>query len=116
VVRRPAHSPPARWAALCDHYSRRPHHARLWASDTASGSLGDRRVRPRAGGQPNGGSQAATGAEVSTHTKEPQSATPAQYRIGPNAPWARAWKIAAGVGVVGLAIGLYGYKTDPTRF
>jgi hypothetical protein len=53
---------------------------------------------------------------VSTQSKEAKSATPRDYRIGPSSPWAGAWKIAGGVGVVGLAIGLYGFKTDPARF
>jgi hypothetical protein len=53
---------------------------------------------------------------VSTQSKEATSATPREYRIGPSSSWSGAWKIAGGVGIVGLAIGLYGFKTDPARF
>jgi hypothetical protein len=56
---------------------------------------------------------------VTTHTadlKESAGATAGEYRIGPKSPWAGAWKISAGVGAAGLAIGIYGYKTDPSRF
>jgi len=38
------------------------------------------------------------------------------YRIPANSPWAGAWKIAAAIGVVGLAIAAYGWATDKDRF
>ncbi len=38
------------------------------------------------------------------------------YRIPAKSPWAGAWKLAAGFGVVGLAVAAYGYKLDPQRF
>lgn len=53
---------------------------------------------------------------MNTQAKKTSAVTSPDYRIGPQSPWAGAWKIAGGVGVAGLAIGLYGYKTDPTRF
>jgi hypothetical protein len=51
---------------------------------------------------------------VSTHESNGEGGR--EYRIGPTSPWANAWKVSAGIGVAGLAIGAYGYKTDPTRF
>jgi hypothetical protein len=39
-----------------------------------------------------------------------------QYRIPSQGGWADAWKLAAAVGVVGLAIGGFGYTVDPERF
>jgi len=51
---------------------------------------------------------------VST-TKE-ATGTPRDYRIPAKSPWAGAWKLCAGFGVVGLAIAAYGYKLDPQRF
>jgi hypothetical protein len=54
---------------------------------------------------------------VTTTNKESiGGASAADYRIGSGSPWAGAWKVAAGVGAVGLAIAAYGYKTDPARF
>jgi len=44
------------------------------------------------------------------------SATAREYRINASSPWAGAWKGTAAVGVVGLAIAAFGYKTDPARF
>jgi hypothetical protein len=38
------------------------------------------------------------------------------YRVPARSPWANAWKFAAGVALVGLAIAGYGYKVDPGRF
>ncbi len=38
------------------------------------------------------------------------------YRVPAKSPWANAWKIAAAIGVAGLAVAGYGYKTDPDRF
>ena len=51
-----------------------------------------------------------------TTTKQANAAIAREYRIPANSPWKGKWKIAAGVGVVGLAIGAYGYKVDATRF
>jgi hypothetical protein len=53
---------------------------------------------------------------VSTNNKEGSGATTRDYRIGPDSPWAGAWKIAGGIGLVGLVFSYYGYRTDPTRF
>jgi hypothetical protein len=38
------------------------------------------------------------------------------YRIPPSSRWAGSWKIAAAIGVLGLAGAAYGYKLDPDRF
>ena len=38
------------------------------------------------------------------------------YRIPASAPWAGAWRIAAGVGVLGLGGAAAGYSIDPKRF
>jgi hypothetical protein len=53
---------------------------------------------------------------VSTKTHESSAPAARDYRITARSSWAGAWKIAAGVGVVGLAIAAYGYTTDPARF
>jgi hypothetical protein len=53
---------------------------------------------------------------VSAQSKESGSMMARDYRIEPKSPWAGAWKIAAGVGLAGFAIALYGYKADATRF
>jgi hypothetical protein len=52
---------------------------------------------------------------VSTTAKEAAHAG-SDYRVPAKSAWAGAWKVAAGIGVVGLAIGGFGYKTDPARF
>jgi len=52
---------------------------------------------------------------VSTH-KSDTNGTKADYRIAPGSPWAGAWKIAGGIGVVCLAIAAFGYTVDATRF
>ena len=40
----------------------------------------------------------------------------ASYRIPANNTWAHAWKMAAGLGVIGAVIGAFGYTIDPRRF
>ena len=69
-----------------------------------AGSLGHRRLRPRARDEPDGrGQPLATGAEEVSTTE--QSETPIaerpgrDYRIPAKSRWAGAWKIAAGIGV-----------------
>lgn len=49
-------------------------------------------------------------------TPRTESSGATDYRIGPTSPWAGAWKIAGGVGLLGLAIGGFGYRSDPSRF
>jgi hypothetical protein len=39
-----------------------------------------------------------------------------EYRIPANSPWAGAWKIAAAIGLLGLAGAAYGYTLDADRF
>ncbi|MDP9148498.1 MAG: hypothetical protein M3O36_00940 [Myxococcota bacterium] len=51
-----------------------------------------------------------------TTTKQANAASAREYRIPEGSPWKGKWKIAAGVGVAGLAIAAYGYKVDPARF
>jgi hypothetical protein len=53
---------------------------------------------------------------VTSQNEQPSGAAAGDYRIGSKSPWASAWKVAAGVGVVGLAIAFYGYKIDAARF
>ena len=53
---------------------------------------------------------------MSTTAKEKNGAKAGIYRIGPDSPWAGAWKIALGVGIVGLAVAFLGYRADPARF
>lgn len=53
---------------------------------------------------------------MSTTAKEANGATPGLYRIGPKSPWAGAWRIALGVGVVGALGAIVGYRQDPSRF
>ena len=90
----------------------------LRSADPDQGSLGHRRLRPRARVEPDGrGQPLATGAEeVSTNEK---SETPhrgdgpgREYRIPTGSRWAGAWKIAAVIGVAGLAAAAYGYTVD----
>ena len=38
------------------------------------------------------------------------------YRIPADSAWQQAWKMAAGIGVVGLVIAGFGYTIDPRRF
>jgi hypothetical protein len=44
------------------------------------------------------------------------AATEREYRITPTSGWSGSWKIAGGIGVVGLAAAGYGWKLDPERF
>jgi hypothetical protein len=53
---------------------------------------------------------------VTPNSKESSGATAREYRIAPGSPWANAWKGAAAVGALGLAVAAFGYKTDPVRF
>jgi hypothetical protein len=54
---------------------------------------------------------------VSTTAKEANGGTSGRdYRVPAKSPWAGAWKVAGVVGLVGLAIAAYGWKTDPSRF
>jgi hypothetical protein len=46
------------------------------------------------------------------HSKQGSS----DYRIPAGSAWQHAWKMAAVVGAIGLAIGAYGYTLDPRRF
>lgn len=38
------------------------------------------------------------------------------YHVPDSSPWARAWKVAAGVGALGVACAIAGYAIDPRRF
>jgi hypothetical protein len=53
---------------------------------------------------------------VSTNNREASGSTSRDYRIAADSPWAGAWKVAGAVGIAGLLLSFYGYKTDPTRF
>ena len=84
-------------------------------------SLGHRRLRARSGAEPDGrGHPHATGAqEVSTTDKESTAKSAGDYRIPAKSGWAGSWKIAAGVGAVGIAGAAYGYfghVVPPERF
>jgi hypothetical protein len=48
---------------------------------------------------------------VSTHSKALR-----EYRIKPGSAWSGSWKIAAGVGAVGVALAAWGFTADKTRF
>ncbi|MFO0678709.1 MAG: hypothetical protein U0169_19410 [Polyangiaceae bacterium] len=50
---------------------------------------------------------------MATHN---ESIRPDQYRVKDGSAWANSWKIAAGVGALGLAGAGAGYASDPTRF
>jgi hypothetical protein len=52
---------------------------------------------------------------VSTSSKEAAAAA-TDYRIAEKSPWAGAWKIVGGIGVLGLAAAAYGYTLDHERF
>jgi hypothetical protein len=39
-----------------------------------------------------------------------------EYRVPPGSRWAGAWRIAAGIGALGLGIAAYGYFSDRARF
>jgi hypothetical protein len=49
-------------------------------------------------------------------TNHHNSSNARDYRIPAGAAWAQAWKMAAVVGVLGLAAAAYGYTVDPRRF
>ncbi len=49
-------------------------------------------------------------------TSKETAATAYDYRIPAKSPWAGAWKIVGGIGVIALAAAAYGYKLDPERF
>lgn len=49
-------------------------------------------------------------------TKKQGQAGGGAYRLPASNPWAGAWRIAAGVGVVGLGASLFGMTTDAKRF
>jgi hypothetical protein len=53
-----------------------------------------------------------------TPQSEPHRAGPSarDYRIPAGSPWAGSWRIAAVVGVLGLAAAAYGYTLDKSRF
>ena len=53
---------------------------------------------------------------MSTPSKASVRPGASDYRITPKSAWAGKWRIAAGVGALGLGIAAYGYKVDPTRF
>ena len=63
---------------------------------------------------------------MTTPSKPPAAGAPAhkassagpagEYRIAPNSAWASAWKIVGAIGVAGLLIAAYGWKTDEVRF
>jgi hypothetical protein len=53
---------------------------------------------------------------VSSQSQGSSAATARDYRIAPGSPWAGAWKSAAAVGAAGLAVALFGYRTDAVRF
>ena len=48
--------------------------------------------------------------------KETQTQSPDRYRIPRGVGWANAWKIAGGLGVLGLVMSAAGYSADPHRF
>lgn len=47
--------------------------------------------------------------------KKQKGKTPT-YRIPADSPWASAWKVAAGLGAVGVALSAFGMFSDPHRF
>jgi hypothetical protein len=47
---------------------------------------------------------------------ESKKASPERYRIPREAAWANAWKLAAGMGVLGVALSAVAYSGDPHRF
>ncbi len=57
-----------------------------------------------------------TGAEEVSTTSKAAATAATDYRIADKSPWAGAWKIAGGIGVLGLAAAAYGYTFDPERF
>ncbi|MBX7190880.1 MAG: hypothetical protein K1X94_02425 [Sandaracinaceae bacterium] len=53
---------------------------------------------------------------MASETKSEKKAAPERYRIPREAAWANAWKLAAGMGVVGLALAGVAWSGDPHRF
>ena len=53
---------------------------------------------------------------MTTENKASGSPAVAEYRIPPKSAWAGAWKVVGGIGVAGLLVAAYGYKTDEVRF
>ena len=53
---------------------------------------------------------------MASETKSEKKPTPERYRIPRDAAWANAWKLAAGVGVLGLAMSGAAWSSDPHRF
>jgi hypothetical protein len=47
---------------------------------------------------------------------EKERPTSGEYHVPGESPWARAWKVAAGVGGLGVACAILGYVVDPRRF
>jgi hypothetical protein len=74
-------------------------------SDDAQASLdtGEKERRTRAG-------------EAAAAQPPAGAAAEGEYRIPDNSPWARAWKVAAGAGGLGLACSIAGYTSDHRRF
>jgi hypothetical protein len=50
------------------------------------------------------------------HASAPAAGAAGQYMIPASSPWAGAWKVAAGVGALGLAIAGWGFTVDRQRF
>jgi hypothetical protein len=48
--------------------------------------------------------------------KKKEAAKQPTYRIAPDAPLASAWKVTAGIGVIGIVLAIIGMFTDPHRF
>ena len=49
-------------------------------------------------------------------SEQSKHASPGDYRIPDNSPWAQAWKMAAAIGVIGLVCAVAGYSIDHRRF
>ena len=48
--------------------------------------------------------------------REKTPPTNGEYHVPDGSPWARAWKVAAGIGGLGVACAIAGYFVDPRRF
>ena len=53
---------------------------------------------------------------MATDTKSSKAPSPDRYRIPRDAGWANAWKLAAGVGALGIAMSGMAWSSDPHRF
>ena len=53
---------------------------------------------------------------MSTTENEVHALSASDYRIPAKSRWAGSWKIAAGIGALGLAAAAYGYSVDKDRF